>query len=49
MYSISFRRRSDDLGGHETLLLDMVRAQSRELQEAQDQTLELPRDDISEE
>ncbi|XP_063829094.1 uncharacterized protein LOC135078478 isoform X2 [Ostrinia nubilalis] len=38
---------SDDLGGHETLLLDMVRAQSREMQEAQDQTLDLPRDDIS--
>ncbi|KAL0871184.1 hypothetical protein ABMA27_004957 [Loxostege sticticalis] len=38
---------SNDLGGHETLLLDMVRAASREFQEAQDQTLDLPRDDVS--
>ncbi|XP_031764605.2 uncharacterized protein LOC113516211 [Galleria mellonella] len=38
----------DNLGGNETMLLEMVRARSRELQEeAQDQTLELPRDDIS--
>ncbi|XP_059052659.1 uncharacterized protein LOC131847192 [Achroia grisella] len=37
----------DVLGGNETVLLDMVRARSQELQEAQDQTLELPRDDIS--
>lgn len=36
--------RNDNLGGHETLLLDMVRARSREIQEAQDQTLDLPQD-----
>ncbi|XP_053610552.1 uncharacterized protein LOC128675274 [Plodia interpunctella] len=35
---------NDNLGGHETLLLDMVRARSREIQEAQDQTLDLPQD-----
>lgn len=31
------------------MLLDMVRAQSKELEEAQDKTLDLPRDDISDE
>lgn len=40
---------SSDLGGNETLLLDMVRAKSRELEEAQDKTLKLPRDDVSDE
>ncbi|CAH0400882.1 unnamed protein product [Chilo suppressalis] len=40
----------DDLGGHDTLLLDMVRARSRELQEeALDQPLDLRNDeDLSE-
>ncbi|KAJ8715054.1 hypothetical protein PYW08_005035 [Mythimna loreyi] len=42
------RSKSDDLGGNETLLLDMVRAQSRELEEeAQDKTIDLPQDDVS--
>ncbi|XP_060804849.1 uncharacterized protein LOC106142202 isoform X2 [Amyelois transitella] len=35
---------NDNLGGHETLLLNMVRARSRELEEAADQTLDLPQD-----
>ncbi|CAH0589060.1 unnamed protein product [Chrysodeixis includens] len=39
--------RSSDLGGNDTLLLDMVRAKSRELEEAQDKTLKLPQDDVS--
>lgn len=40
--------RSDDLGGHDMLLLNMVRARSRELDdEAQDKTLELPRETVS--
>ncbi|XP_047032320.1 uncharacterized protein LOC124639130 [Helicoverpa zea] len=40
--------RSEDWGGTETLLLDMVRARSRELEEeAQDKTLDLPHDDVS--
>lgn len=40
----------DNLGGNDTLLLDMVRARSRELEEeAQDKTLELPREDVSDE
>ncbi|CAG9788708.1 unnamed protein product [Diatraea saccharalis] len=45
--SSSYRSRvSDDLGGHDTLLLDMVRARSRELQEeALDQPLDLKNDD----
>ncbi|XP_049871988.1 uncharacterized protein LOC126373929 [Pectinophora gossypiella] len=38
----------NDLGGNETLLLDMVRARSKELaEEAQDKTLDLPKDDTS--
>ncbi|XP_063625951.1 uncharacterized protein LOC134797592 isoform X1 [Cydia splendana] len=36
------------LGQHDTMLLDMVRERNRELQEAQDQPLELPGDDASE-
>lgn len=44
-----YRRRSENLGGHDTMLLDMVRAHSNELEEAQDKTLDLPRDDISDE
>ncbi|XP_061719051.1 uncharacterized protein LOC133526438 isoform X1 [Cydia pomonella] len=36
------------LGRHDTLLLDMVRERNRELQEAQDQPLDLPGDDASE-
>ncbi|KAF9416812.1 hypothetical protein HW555_005942 [Spodoptera exigua] len=39
---------SDDLGGAETKLLDMVRRKNREFEEeAQDKTLDLPQDDIS--
>ncbi|KAJ0174652.1 hypothetical protein K1T71_009760 [Dendrolimus kikuchii] len=37
---------SDNLGGNETLLLDMIRARSKEIQESQDQTLELPHEDM---
>ncbi|CAH0694595.1 unnamed protein product [Spodoptera exigua] len=41
---------SDDLGGAETKLLDMVRHKNREFEEeAQDKTLDLPQDDISDE
>ncbi|XP_026725811.1 uncharacterized protein LOC113492518 isoform X2 [Trichoplusia ni] len=45
--NVNVRSGSSDLGGNETLLLDMVRAKSRELEEAQDKTLKLPRDDVS--
>lgn len=41
--------RTDDLGGTETQLLDMVRRKSREVEEAQDKTLDLPQDDVSDE
>ncbi|XP_047992672.1 uncharacterized protein LOC125231276 [Leguminivora glycinivorella] len=39
---------TSSLGRHDTLLLDMVRERNRELQEAQDQPLDLPADDASE-